>query len=163
MNRFFIALSVLLCCTAVAFGQFKNEGDQQSVAQSLVQPVVGGNSLFGLINPNNFTMRQSLSYSFVSGGGMSTSLASFTNSMFYKISDPLNVRFDVTLQGSPMGAATPYQQALNGVFLSRAELNYRPWDNFFVQVEYSHLPSNYWGMYDNPWYHPYTSGMWGGR
>ena len=153
------AMLVLVACLMLSIGasaQFKSDAEQQSSpSQSLVRPLGSINSFLGLINPDNFRMQQSFSYSFLSGGGQGLSIASYTNSMFYKIADPLNVRFDVTLQGTPFSATTPYQSALNGLFLSRAELNYRPWQNFFIKFEYNRLPSSYYNSYYNPWYYPF--------
>jgi hypothetical protein len=155
------AMIVCVACLVLSVGasaQFKAQTEQEpSPSQSLVRPFGGFNSFFGLLNPDNFRMQQNFSYSFLSSGGQGLSLASYTNSIFYRIADPLNVRFDVTLQGTPFGAATPYQSALNGLFLSRAELNYRPWQNFFIKLEYDHLPSSFYNSYYNPWYYPFPS------
>ena len=150
-------LLLALFLPAAVFAQFKSDlQDQPSTAQSMVRPDPTIGSFLNLLNSENFSMRHNLSYSYLSSGGTGLSIASYTNSMFYKIADPLNVRFDLTLQGTPFGSASPYQSALNGLFVSRAELNYRPWENTFIKVEYNHLPANYLGYY-NPWYNPFAS------
>jgi hypothetical protein len=155
MKKICLVLMVLFLLSAVAPAQFKSQAEQPSVSQSLVRPTTSINSFLGLLNPNNFMMRHNFSLSYMSSGSTGLSIASYTNSMFYKISDPLNVRFDVTLQGSPFGSSA-YQNSLSGVFLSRAELNYKPWENFLIKFEYNHLPMNYYGL-NNPWYNPYSS------
>ncbi len=144
----------LLCVSVAADAQFKSQvTDEPSAAQSLVHPS-SINSFLGLLNPDNFMMRHNLSYSFMSFGGQSVSVASYTNSMFYKFSDPLNVQFDVTMQATPFGASgSAFQNSLNGVFLSRAQLNYRPWENFAIRLEYDRLPAGYFGTYGH-WYNP---------
>ncbi len=153
-------LFAVLVVSPAARAQFKSQADQEpTVAPSLVRPMTSMNSFLGLINPDNFMMRHTLSYSFLSAGGQSLSIASYTNSMFYKIADPLNVRVDLTVQGTPSGA-TPFQSALNGVFLSRAEMNYHPWQNMFIKLEYNRLPASYWGP-GNLWYRPSPFGGWG--
>jgi len=144
----------MIALTSLTFAQFKSQGEQPSVAQSLTHPT-SINNFLGLLNSDNFMMRHSFSLSYLSSGGTGLSIASYTNSMFYKISDPLNVRFDVTMQGSPYGPSA-YQNALSGVFLSRAELNYKPWENFLIKFEYNHLPMNYYG-WNSPWNSPYSS------
>jgi hypothetical protein len=133
---------MLFACIASA--QFKSQVEnQQSVSQSLVHPGSGINSFLGLLNPDNFMMRHSFDVSYISSGGYGLSLASYTNSMFYKIADPLNVRFDITLQGSPFGNSAGLQQNdLNKIFLSNAELNYRPADNVFIKLQYNQVPFN---------------------
>lgn len=150
---FILVISIFFSISVIA--QFKSQVEKSSVAQSLVQPGVSLNSLFGLIDPANFMMKHNLSMSYMSFNGTGLSLASYTNSIFYKISDPLNVRFDVTMQGSPLGQSA-YQNALSGVFLSRAELNYKPWENFLIKFEYNQLPASFYGRY-NPWYNPYAN------
>lgn len=157
MKMWMLLMVIMLACSLTVNAQFKSDVENQpSAAQSLVRSAPSISNFLGLLNSENFTMRHTLSYNYLSSGGEGLSVASYTNSMFYKIADPLNVRFDLTVQGTPFGATTPYQSALNGLFLNRAELNYRPWDNFFVKVEYQRLPVNYFG-YDNPWYNPYSS------
>ena len=148
MNRISLILMIVMLVSAITNAQFKSQGEQPSVAQSLVRPT-GINSFLGLLNPDNFMMRHNFSLSYLSSGGTGLSVASYTNSMFYKISDPLNIRFDMTLQGSPYGPSA-YQNALSGVYLSRAQLNYKPWENFMVKFEYNRLPMNYFG-WNNPW------------
>ncbi|HUL43144.1 MAG TPA: hypothetical protein VLY03_02190 [Bacteroidota bacterium] len=157
-----LLLILMVCGVSVGNAQFKSQLDEQtSASQSLVHPAPTISSLLGFFNPANFSMRQNLSYSYISAGGSGLSVASYTNSMFYKIADPLNVRFDLTLQGTPFGASTPFQSALNGAFLSRAEVNYQPWKNVFLQLQYNRLPLTYWGMY-NPWYDNFPANDAGG-
>jgi len=124
---------------------------EQSASSSLVRPTGSLSSFFGLLNPESFIMRHSLSYNYLSAGGTGISTANYTNSMFYQIADPLNVRLDLTVQGSPFGpTGGADRNAFNRVFLSRAELTYRPWENFMIQVQYRDLPYNYYRRYDNP-------------
>jgi hypothetical protein len=150
-----ICLIVSMSC---ASGQFKSQENQESSpAQYLVHPATSISSFFGFFNPDNFMMRHNFSFSYLSAGGSGLSLAAYTNSMFYKISNPLNVRFDVTLQGSPFGQYGSAQQSdLSKLYLSRAELNYHPSENFFVKVQYNQMPFSYWGSY--PSVSPY---LWG--
>ena len=158
MKRLGILVAGVIIFSTCMFGQFKSqENEQPSPAQYLVHPATSINSFFGLFNPDNFMMRHDFSFSYLSTGGNGLSLASYTNSMFYKIADPLNVRVDLTLQGSPFGQYGSAQQSdLSKLYLSRAELNYRPSENFLVKVQYNQLPLSYWGSY--PGYSPYVWG-----
>ena len=152
MKKLFVAIVMLaMVANMNVMAQFKSqEENQPSVAQSLVHPT-SINSFLGILNPDNFTMHHSFSLSYLSFGGQGLSLASYTNSMFYKISDPLNVRFDLTLQGSPFGNSLGLQQNdLSKIFLSNAELNYRPADNMFIKLQYSQLP--FYNLQYNPYY-----------
>lgn len=153
------AIVMMLACIVVTLSapaQFKSELENQpSVSQYLVHPSTGMSGLLSWFNPDNFQMRQSASMSYFTFGGQGMSMASYTNSMFYKIADPLNVRFDLTLQGSPFGQYGSFQQNdLNKLFLSNAELNYQPWQNFLVRLQYTRLPLGYYGWYGRS---PYSS------
>ena len=153
------SLVIIICVIFISVSsvaQFKSQVEQQTAAsQSLVHPTGGMNSFLGLLNLENFHMRHNFSYSYISFGGVEMSLASYTNSMFYKIADPLNVRFDLTLQGSPFYSGQNYKP-LNGLMLSRAELNYRPWENFFIKLEYNQLPANFFN-FTNPLLYDFSS------
>ncbi len=145
--------------TASGYAQFKSQVENQpSAAQSLVHPMTSVNSLLGILNPDNFLMHHALSFSYMSFGGQGISLASYTNSLFYKIADPLHVRFDITLQGSPFGSYGNYQQSdLSRLFLSRAELNYQPAENMFIKLQYNQIPFGRYAYYDR--YSPVNSSL----
>ena len=157
--RIILIFLVVLTLAINASAQFKSQENQQtSVAQSLVHPPTSINSFLGFLNPDNFLMRHNFAFSYLSSGGTGMSLASYTNSMFYKISDPLNVRFDLTLQGSPFGQyGAASRNDLSRLYLSRAELNYHPWENVFVKLQYRQIPFGYYG-YRSPFN---SSLMWG--
>ena len=131
-------------------GQFKSEIENPpSSSQGLLKPNASMGNFLGILNADNFAMHHSFSVNYLSSGEGGLSLASYTNSMFYKIADPLNVRFDVTLMGSPYGSYAGYQQTdFSKVFISRAELNYKPWENTSIKVEYNQLPFNRYYYYD---------------
>jgi hypothetical protein len=159
MKLSLIICLVILICALPIYAQFKTQVEQQpSASQSLIRPSTSINSFLGLLDPNNFMMHHNFSFSYLSSGGSGLSLASYTNSMFYRIADPLNVRFDITLQGSPFGQYGSFRQNdLSKLYLSRAELNYRPWENFLVKMQYNQSPFGYYGY--NP-YSPFYS-HWG--
>lgn len=144
MKNVVVIAVLLLCMSRVLPAQLKSQIEQQtSPSQYLVYPTraSGFGSLFNWFNPNRFSMRHNFSMSYLSLGGAGLSLASYTNSIFYQIADPLNVRFDVTLQTSPFGNHDyMLKNALNNLFLSCAEINYQPWQNFHMQLQYRQIP-----------------------
>ena len=154
-RRIHSGLIIILTVSTCATAQFKSQTENQPApSQSLIQSPGGMGSVLGLFNPDNFLMRHSLSFSYFTAGGTGLSLTSYTNTMLYKISDPLNLRFDVTLQGSPFGNYGGVQQSeLSKIYLSRAELNYRPAENMSIRVQYLQLP---YSAYRYDWYSPYS-------
>ena len=152
-----MACVVLMLMAALNFsnGQFKSqEPSSPSVAHTLVRPTTSISDLLGWFNPDNFMMRHNFSFQYMSAGGYGLSLATYTNSMFYKIADPLDVRFDISLQGSPFGQyGIAQQNDFSRLFLSRAELNYRPWENVSIRLQYRQIPFGGFGFY-SPFYYP---------
>ena len=75
------------------------------------------------------------------------SLGVYTNSLMYKISDAWDVQADISLMHSPFNSfGKQFQNSLSGIFLSRAELNYRPSKNTLFQISFHQLPPmSYWG------------------
>jgi hypothetical protein len=139
----------ILTMSVCANAQLKTDQEQEVTAsQSMLRPVTSIGSFLGLLNSDNFMMHHNLSFSYLSYGGGALSVASYTKSMFYKIADPLNVRVDLTLQGSPFGQNAGFAAGdMNKLFISRAELKYQPWDNTSIRLEYNQLPIGYYGRY----------------
>ena len=156
---FAVVISLLLLPASLA-AQLKTQSrDEMSASRSLIHPSTSISSFLGLLSSDNFMMRHSVSMSYVTSGGQGISLADYTNSMFFKLADPLNMRFDVTLQGSPFGQYGSIGKSdLNGVFLSRAELNYHPSRDFMISLQYQRRP--YGGL--SSWYDsPFSDHRWG--
>ncbi len=137
-------VGVTLCFTT-ATAQFKSTIDPRpSVAESMLR-TDDGNFLSGLFDPSKFNMQHSFSLSYTSVAGQGISLGVYTNSMQYKFSDNLDVRTDISLMTSPFNTlGKDAQSSLSGLFLNRAELNYRPWQNTLLQISYRQMPSAYW-------------------
>jgi len=143
MGRVKAMVVMMVCVSAPLMAQFKQQVESRpSVSESLVR---SGNSglLFGWFDPSRFSMHHSFSLSYMSAGGQGLSLGVYTNSLYYKISDPLDVQFDVSLQHSPYSSFGDTRD-FSGVYLSRAQLNYRPAENMLLQIQYRQLPSMYW-------------------
>ena len=159
MKRIFILVVVVCVAVNIGVAQFKSQEEtKSSVVSSLIHPAAGMSGLLSWFNPENFIMHHSFSFQYMSTGGYGLSTATYTNSMFYKIADPLDVRFDVSLQGSPFGQYGAGQQSdFSRLFLSRAELNYRPWENVRIQFQYMQFPYSFY----SPWYSPSPLGRLG--
>jgi len=158
MKRFSITAGILILfftiVTAQADAQFRGqESGAPRVAGSMVQGGEGS-SIFSFFNAENFRMNHSYSMSFMTMGGSSMSLGMYTSSMFYQISDPLDVRLDVSMAHSPHNSFNNNMSDFSGVFISRAEVNYQPSENFRVQFQYRQVPYDTYG-YGSPLYNPW--------
>ncbi|MGB2869339.1 MAG: hypothetical protein WBD36_12870 [Bacteroidota bacterium] len=154
MGRSLSLLVILVFVSSIAPGQFKSQGESRtSVNESMVRSD-GGGLILGWFDPSKFSMHHSYSLSYSTFGGQSMSLGVYTNSMFYQFSDPLSVQFDVSLMHSPFNSfGDQFSKNLSGIYLSRAELNYRPSENMLFQIQYRQLPAMYW-MNMNPYGSP---------
>jgi maltoporin len=147
-------MALMLILSSVSFAQFRDQlSNQPSVQNSLVHSDES-NLLLGFFNPANFSMRQSVSMSYMSFGNQGLALGTYTNSMSYKISDPLTLSADVSLLNSPYSSlGSKFSQGLNGIYLTRADLNYHPSNNFQIDLQFNQNPlyRYYNPYYYNPW------------
>jgi len=139
-----IVCMVVMLGFTTANAQFKTTIEpRSSVAESILKSD-DGSFLFGLFNPENFSMHHSFSLSYQTFGNQGMSMGMYTNSLAYKFSNDLDMRADISLMASPYNTlGKQYQSGLNGLFLNRAELNYRPWKNTLVQIQYQQIPAAY--------------------
>jgi hypothetical protein len=141
--------AIIICSGLVANAQFKDDNQfTPSVKDGIINANTGGN-IFGFINPNNFTMHHSYSLSFSSfGGGNNMALGVYTNSMAYKFNEDLNVQLDASFVHSPYSSfGKNVQNSINGIYISNAQLNYQPWKDFHVTVQYRNVPNSFYGPY----------------
>jgi hypothetical protein len=151
-------LLILIFTSLSVFGQFRDDGlNQPKVKEGIVDQSSG--FAFGFLNSENFQMRHSFSLSYSSFGGYGTSLGSYTNSMFYKLMSNLNVQMDVSILYSPYSSfGQNFQNDINGIYISRAAINYYPFKDMQISIQYSNLPyyNPYFGsgsgFYGNPFY-----------
>lgn len=158
------ALSVAVCLLVLggssAPAQFRSQVPRESSVGSGLTSSGGSSFLFGWFSPENFQMRHTVGFSYVTMGGQSVSLGTYTNSMMYRFAENLNARADITMSYSPYSTfADKYgsaPQGLNGIHLSRAEINYRPWENVSLQVQYRQLPfGGYYSPFYDTWHSPF--------
>lgn len=147
-------LIFFLLVSGIVFGQLKNQKPQEINVSSAMLIPRSGNILFGFFNPSNFKMSHSYSFSYTTFGSSSLALGVYTNSMYYKISEPLSIEVDVSLTHSPFNSfGREFQNQFNGIYLSRAALNWRPTENTFINIEFRNLPSTFYLM--SPYYRYY--------
>lgn len=150
-----IALTIALV-TNFSFSQFK---DIPTETKTKLKSGSSSGLILGFINPKNFSINHSFNMSMQSGGNTSVSLASYTATLSYKVLQNMNISADVTMQYSPyasIGSSNPavnkdFQNSLNGINLSRVSLDYQPFKNMFISINYVNLKNNP-GLYGNNYY-----------
>lgn len=109
-------------------------------------------SLFGFLNSDNFSMHHSFGLSYSAFAGQGLSLATYTNSMMYKFSDKMNVQFDASIISSPYSTfGKDFQNSLQGLYISRAAFNYKPWEDVSISLQYRNIPYLF-NNYSNGYY-----------
>ncbi|GAB1349346.1 hypothetical protein MASR1M107_15600 [Ignavibacteriales bacterium] len=148
-------LMIVLLITAVSTAQFKKDPFSKPEVRDGIfsKESTGGNFLSNIFNSDNFSMKHSFDASFSTFGEHGIATTVYTNSMFYKFSDNLNVRLDASLVYSPYNSlGKTFQDNINGLYISRAELNFKPWDDTVIRIQYRNIPA---GMYNS--YYGYNS------
>ena len=150
-----IVAAVLVCGSVSA--QFKTRGiSEPNVSESMIRSDDSG-LLFGWFDPGKLKMTQSYSLSYQTFGQNGLALGIYTNSLSYQVSDPLSLQMDVSVMHSPYNSfGDKFGKSLSGIYLTKAELNYRPSDNTLFQIQFRQLPAAlYYGGYG------YGSSYWG--
>lgn len=156
--RNLLFLLVALVTLTPARAQLKSQVEQESrISSGMMRSDGEGSLLFGWFDPSRFHMRHVISMSYHSFGGQGLSLGTYTNMMSYQFSDNLNAQADVSLSYSPYNSFSPSgkKNDFSSIYLSRAQINYRPWDNVMLQVQYRAIPYGYY-------YSPFSSPFYGG-
>lgn len=165
MKKLIVIIFVL--ALSVSNAQFRDDLNNKPDIKSGILNSNSGGSIFGFINPDNFSMHHTfnLSYSGFSGGGMA--LGVYTNSMAYKFSDKLNLQADISLVNSPYSSfGKNFSQQINGIYLSKLQMSYKPTDNMNIIIQYRSMPGGYYSPYSyyggySPFYRDGFNSEWG--
>ena len=145
MKTLILCAILMTVISIMALGQFKTQPEVTSSVSGSIIRQDGGGLLFGWFDPNRFSMHHSYSLSYTTGGGRNLSLGTLTSSLAYQISNPLSIQFDISLMHSPYNnLGDNFTKNITGVYLTRAELNYRPSRDVLLQVQFRQLPAMYW-------------------
>ncbi len=142
MKRMLSIMTLAALLPVFAQAQFRgSEPVKAPVSESVIQQP---GSLFDIIDLNRFSMQHSISMSYNTIGNQSIGLTKYTNSINYRISQPFSLRADISMQYSPFNSLPQaFKNDFNKIYLERAQLEYRPSDDFRVTLQYR----NYQGYY----------------
>lgn len=144
-----------------AFAQYKDSGvTNTDIRDGLFAKPSG--SLFGFLNSDNFIMHQSYSLSYSTAGSQGMALGVYTNSMALKLSNNLNLQLDASVVNSPYSTlGSDFQKSVSGFYINRAAINYQPWKDVTISVQYSNAPYYYNSpfSYYGGYYNGFNSGF----
>lgn len=139
-------LIISLFISTISFSQFKDK--KEPTIQDGITNYSPSGFLTNFFNPNDFQMNHSVSMSYTAMGGNGVALSTYTNNMAYRFSKNLNIEVDASLVASPYSSfGQEHQNSINGIYLSRAQLNYSPTKNMYLSIQYLRSPhgSSYYG------------------
>ena len=150
----------VLFVTSVAFGQFKGDENKVNFNQGILSsnPV---SSLFSFINPENFSMSHTFGMSYSTFGNQGMALGTYTNHLAYEFNEEFNIEVDASLVNTPYNTlGDQFSKSINGFYLDRAQINYRPSKDFNVSLMFSNSPFSYYNRngygrispYSNRWF-----------
>ena len=148
---------LFLLIPVFAYAQYRETGlKTESVKDGIVNN--SPNYLFGFLNTDNFVMRHSISMSYSAFAGQGVALGMYTNSMFYRLMPNLNIQLDVSVVHSPYSTlGETFQKNISGIYISNAAINYSPWKDVSIHLQYRSMPYGYGGYY-SPLYSPFGRG-----
>jgi hypothetical protein len=139
-----IVFVIMIGLTVTGFAQFKDSGMENPGIRDGIVDHSGSGNLFGFLNSENFIMKHSFDMSYSAFGSEGFSLGVYTNSIFFKINPDLNIQTDISIVNSPYSTlGKNFQNNLNGIYLSRASINYQPFKDFSISLQYRNLPGVY--------------------
>ena len=156
-----ILLVILIAASVNCFSQFK---DKSIFKPSIKEGMIDNNTpslMFGFFNPENFSMSHSYSMSYTTSRNNGLALGVYTNTMRYKLADNFDMQVDASLVHSPYSSfGKNHQDQINGIYLSSAQLNYQPWKDVNISVQYRNIPGGFYndfygsnrfggGLYEN--------------
>lgn len=148
-------LFMILLTMSVSYAQFRNDNNSGDIKNSIFK----GNStdsILGFFNPDNFSMHHSFDLSYSTFGSDGMALGVYTNSMAYKFSDKLDLETDISIVNSPYNSfGQSFTKQINGVYLSRAQLNFKASDNMNISIQYRSFPGGLYSPYSFGGYSPF--------
>jgi len=139
---------VIFCLSFLTINaQFRDQNTKVDIKGSILNSTPS-QSFLGLFNPNNFSMKHSISLSYATFGNNAVSMGVYTNSMMYKFSDKLDIQVDASLVNSPYSSfGKEFSNQINGIYLSKAQITYKPSEDVKFMVRFSQSPYNYYNPY----------------
>lgn len=118
--------------------------------------------VFGFLNSENFSMSHSYQLSYSSFAGEGLALGIYTNKIKLKLNDKLNFQLYTSLVSAPYSSlGKDFQNQLNGIYIDRAQINYKPSKTFNISLQYRNLPASYYNPYGS-FYGGYASPFFNG-
>lgn len=152
---------ILLLLSSFSFAQFKDKDLSPTIMDGITNYSPSG-FLSNFLSPNNFKMNHSVNMSYSAFGGNGIALSTYTNSMAFRLSENMNLEVDASLVASPYSSfGEEHQKSINGIYLTRAQLNYKMSENTNLTIQFINPPpGSYYNSFHNRnnYYSPFSRG-----
>ena len=139
---------LFLIASSISFAQFKSDAEKPVDIKSGITNYNPSSLFLGFINLNNLEMHHSLSMSYGASANYGIALSTYTNSLSYKFNDQLNLEIDASIVNTPYNTlGDSFTNSINGIYLSRAQLNYKPSENTNIILQFRSGPGSYYNPY----------------
>jgi hypothetical protein len=139
---------VMLGVALPAEAQLRSDVRSYRAPAQLLDAGATGFTLNRLFSPEHFRMGHSLEMSMGSGGGHTSSLGMYTNSLMWQFNEQFAARVDISYAQNLGGnSGFGMGQQHGQVFIRNAEFAYRPTENTMFQFSFRQSP---YGGYMNP-------------
>lgn len=145
MKRFYTILLVILVPLSL-LAQFKTQAKPVDFTDRLAM----GQQNVGLlgIDMSRFSMSHAYSMSYMSMGGHGFTQGLYLNTMSYQFAFPLTVSLQLGMAHNPFEGNNTASILQNGLFLSGAQIRYKPTEKTTIQLDFRQVPmQNYHGSY----------------
>ncbi|MFC2133230.1 hypothetical protein ACFLTH_01315 [Bacteroidota bacterium] len=143
-----LILISLFVFTGIINAQFKGEAEKPVNVRDGIINNSPSSLLLGFINPDNLQINHSMSMSYTSFGNQGIALGVYTGSLMYKFNDKLDLQIDASVVNTPYSSyGQEHADHINGVYLSRAQLNYRPSEDMHITIQFNRIPYGYYRPY----------------
>ncbi|MEE9430859.1 MAG: hypothetical protein V3V16_07465 [Melioribacteraceae bacterium] len=133
----------LLVQTSLLLGQFKGQAEKPINISGAILSDNPVSSLFSFFDTSKFSMDHSFSMSYSALGSNGLALGVYKNNIAYEFSDDLNMELETSFVNSPYSSfGKSFTDQINGVYLSRASLNYRPTEDMSISIQFRNSPMN---------------------
>ena len=136
--------------SSLSFSQFKDKDLNPTIMDGITNYSPSG-FISNFLNPNNFTMSHSISTSYSAFGGNGVALSTYTNSMAFRLTENMNLEVDASVVASPYSSfGEAHRKSINGIYLTRAQLNYKISKNTHLTIQYLNLPpGSFYNRFNN--------------
>jgi hypothetical protein len=140
-----LILVLFLTWPTLVLAQFKSQTRPVGLGALLSTPAGierSAATLLGL-DPSRLQIHQSYEMSYLSLGGQGLTQGLYLNTMIYDFKFPLQIALQWGLRNQPFASSVSAPLLQNGLFVSAAQVRFRPLKNTLVQFDFRQLPYGY--------------------